>query len=186
MKRAVEYVLAGMVAVLAGRWLAVAFGSSLRLQLVLSLGIAFCLVALAEWTMRLWLERVLDRAHPRKLQALAEEEPELQKSLANRRRSNEMRDWQWMIRSVTWSILAVGAPLTLVPWFRHGRLQADVPIDALDIGAVAAAVAGYMLLKRRALRNYRCPACDGTPRRLESPTPRFACSSCGVTWRVEP
>lgn len=186
MKHRIQNLLAGMIAVVTGRWLAVALGASLRLQLLVSLGIAFMLLALAEWSLRLWLERIIAEAHPGELRDAAAAEPELQALLADRSRSNERRDWQWTVHSVTWAVLAVAAPITLLPWWRHGQLQADTPIDALDVSAMAAGVAAYMLVKRQAVRNYRCPACGRAARRLDSPAPRFACASCGVTWRSEP
>ena len=112
MKHRIQNLLAGMIAVVTGRWLAVALGASLRLQLLVSLGIAFMLLALAEWSLRLWLERIIAEAHPGELRDAAAAEPELQALLADRSRSNERRDWQWTVHSVTWAVLAVAASVT--------------------------------------------------------------------------
>lgn len=169
-----------------GRWLALAFGATLQLQLLVSLGIALALLALAEWTLRLWVQRTIAGADPRSLRHAEDESHELADFLTDRIRANERRDWRWALRSTVWGALAVAAPLTLLPWWRHGSIHVESTVDALDIGAMGAAVIAYSLVKRHALEKYRCPTCGGSPRRLESPTPRFGCLTCEVTWRVGP
>jgi hypothetical protein len=185
MRRASILILGAVSAVLAGRWLAELSGENARLHWLVALLGVYGAVSLAVATSQWLVERRLRRADPKRLAELEARNPDLASVVADRRRMNELRDWPWVVTAHAWGVVAVAAPLTLLPWLRtNSNLQADSPILATDILALAAAVISYFLVRRHALLHYRCRRCRETLPRLAGGSPRYACARCGIVWRL--
>jgi hypothetical protein len=177
--------LGGALAVVAGRLVAEHAGEHARLQLLAALLGVYLALALGVSTLQRLFEQRVRRADPKLLAELEAQDPELAAAVADRTRINEQRDWPWVLTAGAWAIVAVAAPLTLLPWLRAGsELSTGTPIHGTDVLALAGAVTVYAWVRRYALRHYHCRRCQKPAPRLAGETPRYACARCGIVWRL--
>ena len=177
--------LGAALAIIAGRWLALYGGENARLELLITLIGIYAALSLGTSTLQWLFDRRMRQADPELLAHLEALDPEVAAAIADRTRVNEQRDWSWLITAAAWAVVAVAAPLTLLPWLRAGgELTPDTPIHGADILAVVVAVVMYVVVRRHALRHYHCRRCRKPLPRLDGGTPRYACARCGIVWRL--
>lgn len=177
--------LGAVSAIIAGRWVAEQGGEHARLQLLAALVGVYAALALGVATLQRIVEQRMRQADPELLAQLEALDPEIAAAMADRTRVNEQRDWPWVFTAGAWAVVAVAAPLTLLPWLRTGgELRTDTPIHATDILALAVTVIVYVIARRHALRHYHCRRCREPIPRLLGETPRYACARCGIVWRL--
>ena len=115
---------------------------------------------------------------------LRSEEPGIDEFWADRPRTDERHDCTWRIYRIGFAIMSVLYPPMATIWIRTGRLSLESEITIVEILAVMAGVATYIVVSRWRLRHYRCRQCNSATVRLEGETPRFSCARCGIIWNL--
>ena len=166
-------------------WYGVRFyGDDWRQDLLLGMLGLWALIAVVTHFYERRVRREIDALDPRAIAELRQADPDFDAFIADRPRINERVDWGWRAKDIAGGVALAFYPPFAYTVLRYRELTSDTPFDGIAVLLMLAGAGGYIVWRRRRLRRYRCPRCDGVPARLAGEQIRFACARCGVAWRL--